>query len=440
LLKAVSRINSHGELLYRHTYDEYDKEGRLLRETHLSSVEYGYDSLGRPAYRKDAYLSEDYFFDCEGNLSKRGNKCYSYDGKAQLVAEEPEGFVAEYDDRFNCIKLNDQWVTSKSQVHAADTFDGFGRRLTHGCESFLFVGNEEIASCENGKLKEVRILGGFRRAIGIEIDSVAYVPIHDIQGTIRYLVDWKTGAVRERNNCDAFGRGVNPKIPYAYLGKRYDVDTDLFYFGKRFYDPFMASWTSSDPLGPMQCDNLYQYVFNNPFRYIDPYGESVWGFLGGLGEIVLGGTLCITGGVLEVASLGTYTIGFGFQEAAGMALITDGLGRSIYHSQDLAKSRTIKEQKSPKDKSSSKNDQDNSSSIEKNPKQNPGNLQKQVEQKKAPKSVDRVDRGRGDFEKDHIHFDNGSALNYDGTWKHGEKLLTNEEIQWILKNGWSVPK
>jgi len=72
-------------------------------------------------------------------------------------------------------------------------------------------------------------------------------------------------------------------------------------------------------------------------------------------------------------------------------------------------------------------------------KRTPGNLQKQIEQGKAPKSVDRADKGRGDYEKDHIHFEDGPALNSDGTWKHGEKSLTQQEVEWLQKNGWDYP-
>ena len=74
---------------------------------------------------------------------------------------------------------------------------------------------------------------------------------------------------------------------------------------------------------------------------------------------------------------------------------------------------------------------------DKNEKKTPGNLQKQIEQGKAPKSVDRADKGRGPYEKDHLHFKDESALNSDGTWKHGERDLTREEINWLQKNGWT---
>jgi len=70
----------------------------------------------------------------------------------------------------------------------------------------------------------------------------------------------------------------------------------------------------------------------------------------------------------------------------------------------------------------------------------PGNLQKQVQQGKAPKSVERVDKGRGDYEKDHVHFEDGSALNIDGSWKHGGRKVTRQEAEWLLKNGWKIPK
>lgn len=38
----------------------------------------------------------------------------------------------------------------------------------------------------------------------------------------------------------------------------------------------------------------------------------------------------------------------------------------------------------------------------------------------------------------HVHFKNGSALNKDGTWKHGKGNLTNEQKQYLKQNGWDI--
>ena len=59
---------------------------------------------------------------------------------------------------------------------------------------------------------------------------------------------------------------------------------------------------------------------------------------------------------------------------------------------------------------------------------------------KAPKGVARVDRPKNLFEKIHVHFKNGAALNVDGTWKHGWIRLTNEQIKWLQSKGWTIPK
>lgn len=69
-----------------------------------------------------------------------------------------------------------------------------------------------------------------------------------------------------------------------------------------------------------------------------------------------------------------------------------------------------------------------------------GGMQKQVERGQAPRSVDRVDRARRPHEKDQVHFKDGSALNRDGTWKHGGRALTNAEKDWLFENGWILPE
>ena len=69
-----------------------------------------------------------------------------------------------------------------------------------------------------------------------------------------------------------------------------------------------------------------------------------------------------------------------------------------------------------------------------------GKMQKEVERGQAPRSVDRVDPGRGTYEQDHVEFKSGDALNRDGTWKHGGRDLTNSERDWITGHGWDVPQ
>ncbi len=151
-------------------------------------------------------------------------------------------------------------------------YDALGRRLQKGKIAFLYLGDEEIGAFEEGKAKEIKIIG-LKEPIAIEIERKPHAPVIDIQGTIRLLIDSQSAAVTQRSECDAFGRGVTDAIPYAYCGKRYDPNTGLLYFGKRYYDPLLQRWLTPDPLGPIDHSNLYQYVFNNPYRYRDPNGE-----------------------------------------------------------------------------------------------------------------------------------------------------------------------
>ena len=49
-------------------------------------------------------------------------------------------------------------------------------------------------------------------------------------------------------------------------------------------------------------------------------------------------------------------------------------------------------------------------------------------------------KGKVKGEQDNVHFKDGSALNKDGTWKHGNRKLTNDEKAWLQKHGWKLPR
>ncbi len=94
-------------------------------------------------------------------------------------------------------------------------------------------------------------------------------------------------------------------------------------------------WTSPDPLGPIDHENLYQYVYNNPLQFSDPTGCGFWGYLAGIGEIAAGCVIIVGGAALELATVGGFTIGLGVTTSAGAALIGHGLAQTSHHAQDI---------------------------------------------------------------------------------------------------------
>ena len=59
---------------------------------------------------------------------------------------------------------------------------------------------------------------------------------------------------------------------YQYTGKERDDETGLYYYGARYYAPWLGRWTSSDPSGLSAGINLFAYSRGNPISRRDPGG------------------------------------------------------------------------------------------------------------------------------------------------------------------------
>jgi len=58
-----------------------------------------------------------------------------------------------------------------------------------------------------------------------------------------------------------------------YSRKEMDV-TGLYYYGARYYAPWLCRWVSADPAGDKDGLNLYAFVGNNPMTYVDTRGRT----------------------------------------------------------------------------------------------------------------------------------------------------------------------
>lgn len=59
-----------------------------------------------------------------------------------------------------------------------------------------------------------------------------------------------------------------------YSGKEMDA-TGLYYYGARYYAPWLQRWISADPAGDVDGLNLYSFVANNPIKFSDQDGQSL---------------------------------------------------------------------------------------------------------------------------------------------------------------------
>ncbi len=102
------------------------------------------------------------------------------------------------------------------------------------------------------------------------------------------------------------------RTPYLFTGKKLDEDTQLYYFGARYYDPRTSVWQSPDPMlgnylfggpaGGVHAPanlNVYAYVHQRPVIAVDPDGEFLNFLIGAAAgaavDLAVQGVLVATG-------------------------------------------------------------------------------------------------------------------------------------------------
>ncbi|MDD4869428.1 MAG: RHS repeat-associated core domain-containing protein [Kiritimatiellae bacterium] len=101
----------------------------------------------------------------------------------------------------------------------------------------------------------------------------------DHNGNIQHLLDASTKQIVASYEYSPFGvligvSGVAKNVcPLRFQSKYYDKETELYYFGYRYYDPNSCKWLSRDPLGEQGGVNLTQAFGNDPVNKYDPDGR-----------------------------------------------------------------------------------------------------------------------------------------------------------------------
>lgn len=113
-------------------------------------------------------------------------------------------------------------------------------------------------------------------------DNALYYLLTDHLGSTYKTIHSTTGVIDELRYMP-FGEQRYPggvsamPTDYRYTGQLAQPDVELYYYGARWYDPYLNRFVSPDSIIPDSYNPLdydrYSYARNNPLRFVDPTGH-----------------------------------------------------------------------------------------------------------------------------------------------------------------------
>ena len=105
-----------------------------------------------------------------------------------------------------------------------------------------------------------------------------HFPAYDLNGNVMGLVKAANGTISTRYEYGPFGEvfcsvgELAGENPFQFSTKYTDFETDLVYYGYRYYSPDLGRWISRDPIEEQGGFNLYAFVNNDPVNKFNILG------------------------------------------------------------------------------------------------------------------------------------------------------------------------
>lgn len=275
----------------------YDRAGNLLKIQHTGASQYSTnitisDTSNHGIQQQDGLTAADIRsqFDDAGNQQQlQPGQPLQWDVRHQLqqvtmvkrgadnaANDDNENYLYS-SDGMRVVKQNIQHTNGTRQVSTVTYLSGLELRTQHNDENLIedfqvitlgAAGRAQVRVLhwEHGKPDEIannQLRYSFDNQIGsslLELDNNG-----DIISQEEYYPFGGTAVFSARNTMEAKYKTVR------YSGKERDA-TGLYYYGLRYYLPWLGRWLSSDPAGTVDGLNLYRMVRNNPVRYVDLNG------------------------------------------------------------------------------------------------------------------------------------------------------------------------
>ena len=213
----------------------------------------------------------------------------SYDADGNLLCDGVFTFTYDAANRLKTISSNDVLLVTNFY----DAKSRPVRKVTPEATTTFFYDDwnliEEHIAYTNGTASAIHYYwgkdlsgtlqgaGGVGGLLYLTINDSVYIPFYDNNGNITRYLD-STGETVATYTYDAFGNTISQSGPIAdffrhrFSTKYLDSETNLYYYGYRFYHPILMRWLTRDPIEEDGGVNLYAFCGNYASGLYDGLG------------------------------------------------------------------------------------------------------------------------------------------------------------------------
>ena len=218
--------------------------------------------------------SNTFTHDLDGNLtaiSGTKNVTYTYNAENRLITAQPTTPVVNdkkvdslYDYQGRRVrKVVSNWTGLSWALESTKYFvyDGWNvvEEQTVAQPSKYYVWGLDLSQSLQGA-------GGIGGLIVRVESATTHHFLHDGNGNVGQLVNAATGSIDAHYEYDPYGNTIMatgiaaPTNPYRFSAKYLDVESGLYYYGHRYYDPQTGRWLSRDPIEELGFETLNSAV------------------------------------------------------------------------------------------------------------------------------------------------------------------------------------